>query len=215
MVGLHHTSLIVFYRFLFRQGGQKPLTRRSFSNCAHQIMSYPDSEETLWFKKHLLPHGEKLKAWLLSRFPDQTDVEDIVQESYRRTLTAHGKNPLRSPKAFLFTTARNYAINASMRASNRGEKTLVRFHESTVYDGNSDVFEEVAAKQEIDILEQAIQQLPDRCREIFNLRTVDGLTQQEIADRLSLSVNTVYAQLSIGFHKCAEYVETFKRRGKV
>ena len=178
-------------------------------------MAYPESNESLWFRKHLLPHGEKLKAWLLSRFPDQKDVEDIVQESYKRTLAANGKSPLRSPKSFLFTTARNYAINASKKANNRGEKVLMKSHELDVLDGNSDVFEEVAIKQEQEILEEAIQQLPRKCRKIFNLRTVEGLTQQQIAEQLGLSVNTVYAQLSIGFHKCAESVEKYQREGQL
>ncbi len=173
----------------------------------------PDSEETLWFNKHLLPHSEKLKAWLLSRFPDQRDVEDIVQESYKRTLAAHDKRPLRSPKSFLFTIARNYAINASKQADTRGEKLLAKIPESDVLDDKADVFEAVATKQEQEILEEAVQALPKRCREIFNLRTVEGLSQQQIAERLDLSVNTVYAQLSIGFHKCAEFVERFQRRG--
>ncbi len=174
-----------------------------------------DPDQDLWFKTHLLPHGEILEAWLRRRFPNVRDVEDIVQESYMKALAANDKSRLRTPKSFLFTTARNQAINASKRAEIRGENVLAKIEDLDVLDTESDVAEEVAQKQELEILEQAIESLPARCREIFKLRKVQGLSQQEIAEKLGLSVFTVYHQLSIGFDKCAEYVERFQKEGQI
>ena len=38
--------------------------------------------------------------------------------------------------------------------------------------------------------------LPPRCRQVFELARLEGLSQAEIAERLGISVNTVIAQLA-------------------
>jgi len=57
---------------------------------------------------------------------------------------------------------------------------------------------------------QAIQALPDRCRQIVTLRKIYGLSQKEVAERLAISEHTVEAQGSIGVRKCIEF---FRRNG--
>lgn len=173
-----------------------------------------ESSQEFWFKENLLLQSKKLKAWLINRFPGERDVDDIVQESLMKTFIANERKSLRSPKSFLFTTARNHAINTSKRSRVRGENLLVKIEALDVLDSDSDVLEQIANKQEIEILKGAINSLPEKCRRIVNLRTVEGLTQREIAGELNLSINTVYAQLSIGFHKCAEFVEHHRRNGQ-
>lgn len=52
------------------------------------------------------------------------------------------------------------------------------------------------AVQEIEqIVEKAIEQLPGQCKSIFKLSRISGLKNQEIADRLDISVRTVETQI--------------------
>jgi DNA-directed RNA polymerase specialized sigma24 family protein len=60
-----------------------------------------------WFEENLQPHEPMLIAWLRSQFADRNDIEDTIQDAYIRVLQAHAEQPIRSPKAFLFATARN------------------------------------------------------------------------------------------------------------
>jgi RNA polymerase sigma-70 factor (ECF subfamily) len=69
----------------------------------------------------------------------------------------------------------------------------------------------IAHNQELEILTEAIQSLPDRCRQIFTLRKVYGLSQKEIASRLEVSESTVSAQLTIGVHKCTAFMSQCRR----
>ncbi len=57
-------------------------------------------------------HEPLLRAWLRSRFPRGVEIDDLVQESFARVLRARAAGAaMRSPKAFLFATARNLALD--------------------------------------------------------------------------------------------------------
>lgn len=49
------------------------------------------------------------------------------------------------------------------------------------------------------VIQHAIGKLPDRCREIFVLSKVEGLSNKQIAEQLSISIKTVEAQMTIAF----------------
>ena len=52
----------------------------------------------------------------------------------------------------------------------------------------------VSARMELDRVQMLIAGLPDRCREIFEMRRIQGLPQREIAVRMNLPEHTVEAQ---------------------
>src|SRR3546814_9867987 len=45
----------------------------------------------------------------------------------------------------------------------------------------------VAARRELERVQRLIEELPDRCRRIFELRKVDGLSQREVAEQLGVT----------------------------
>lgn len=173
-----------------------------------------DSEQGKWFAEHLQPHEATLEAWLRNRFPAGLDIENIVQEAFVCTFNAYVDGKLRSPKAFLFGTARNLALRSMRSRKVRGEDTLVQIDMMDVLDESEGVYETIVRNQELEILTSAIQSLPDKCRQIFTLRKVYGMTQREIAEELEISTRTVNAQITIGLHKCARFIEKFCREGE-
>ena len=50
-------------------------------------------------------------------------------------------------------------------------------------------------------IQDAIDKLPERCREIFVLSCVEGLKYQEVADKLGVTINTVKTQVRFGYKK--------------
>ena len=50
------------------------------------------------------------------------------------------------------------------------------------------------ARQELRLLEEAIAQLPEGCRNVLLLRKVELLSHREIADRLGIAISTVEKQ---------------------
>jgi RNA polymerase sigma factor (sigma-70 family) len=173
-----------------------------------------DSDQARWFAEHLQPHQATLEAWLRNRFPAGLDIENIVQEACVCTFNAYADGKLRSPKAFLFGTARNLALRSMRSRKVRGEDNLLPIDTMELLDESEGVYETIVRNQELEILTSAIQALPDKCRQIFTLRKVYGMTQKEIARELDISPRTVNAQITIGLHKCARFVENFCREGE-
>lgn len=174
----------------------------------------PDADKDRWFTEHVLPHEPLVRAWLKSRFPIGIEVDDIVQEAFLRVIRAHQRSPLSAPKAFFFATARNLALDR-LRHGQAVRKTPLVETESwdVLYDAD-DVTETVARNQELELLTEAIQSLPDRCRQVFTLRKVYGLSHAAIAAKLGISEHTVSAQLTIGIQRCTHFMERYRREGR-
>lgn len=175
-------------------------------------MPPPDSESARWLAQHLLPHEPMLRAWLQSRFPTGVDIDDIIQEAYLRVLRAQETAPMQSPKAFLFATARNLALDQVRRGQIVRFEPLVETDSWSVLDEGEGIPESIVHNQELETLTEAIQSLPDRCRQIFTLRKVYGMSQPDIAKKLGVSAHTVSAQLTIGLNKCTEFMQSRRRR---
>lgn len=173
-----------------------------------------DPEQAAWFFEHLQPHEQMLRAWLRSRFPRHFDIDDIVQDAFARVLRARQTMPLESPKAFLFATARNLALARLRHQQVAGDNSLAEIDAEGVLDETVDVGDTVARTQELEILTQAIQSLPTRCRQVITLRKIYGLSQKEVAAQLGIAEHTVEAQGAIGLRKIADYFQRLERQGR-
>ena len=89
-------------------------------------------------------------------------------------------------------------------ATNRTE-ALAENDALNVLDDADGIPETVARNQELELLTQAIQSLPERCRQVLTLRRLYGLSQKEIAARLGISENTVEKQMGKGIRRCTEF----------
>ena len=173
-------------------------------------MPPPDPEIARWFAEEVQPHEPALRAWLRGRFPSLADADDLVQESYTRLLRARETGSIACARAFLFVTARNLALNQLRHLRHERPEGLAELDASGVLDESAAIPESVARAEDLQLLIHAIQSLPDRCRQIVTLRKIYGLSQKEIAEKLTISEHTVEAQGAIGLRKCIEY---FRRHG--
>ena len=116
-------------------------------------------------------------------------VQDVMLELWRRRETLADES---SPQAYLFQSTRNRALNhvRHERVERKSEPELVRQTEMRA-PATSQLIEE-----EIEVaLKSAVAELPDRCREVFELSRTHGLKYSEIATTLGISVKTVEAQM--------------------
>ena len=97
-----------------------------------------------------------------------------------------------SPQAYLFQSTRNRALNhvRHERVERKVEPIM-----STRSDIDASAPAELV-EEEIEVaLRNAVAELPERCREVFELSRTGGLKYSEIAAVLGISVKTVEAQM--------------------
>ncbi|MDE6416105.1 MAG: sigma-70 family RNA polymerase sigma factor [Duncaniella sp.] len=141
-----------------------------------------------YFRKLYLPLG-----MYALRLVDDADVaEDMVQDAFLKAWQyIDGGGVIDNFVPFMYRSVRNVCLT----------------HLRSCKEVLDESFIPEAGDEEIDTslrdarLWRAIDELPDRCREIFLMSKRDGLTNDEIADELDLSVKTVKNQITKAFSR--------------
>ena len=150
-------------------------------------------------------------AKVVRRIAPLPEVEDIVQETYVRVCLAERQCEIRSPRSFMFETARNLARDHVKRAESRlvdGVETEEEFSSRQIGILPDQTLNSVSAEEEFALFCSAVRDLPVQCRRAFVLRKVYGYTQREIAQAMKLSEKTVEKHIASGLRRCMAFMET-------
>ncbi len=179
-------------------------------NAFAQLQNVPpqDSETARWFAEEVQPHEPILRSYLRRKFPALQDIDDVIQESFLKVLRARIDGSLRSARGFLFTAARNAALDVFRRRRPEFHGTIVEDAPLRVLEDGPGVAEMVIRDQELDLLAEAIESLPSRCRHVLKLRKIYGLSHREIAEQLGISERTVNVQVGLGVRRCADFLRS-------
>jgi RNA polymerase sigma factor (sigma-70 family) len=147
-----------------------------------------------------------LRAYLFRYVRNPADVDELLQETYARLLTATPADgpEIRSVRALALTIARNVALDWLRHRDVVPIDLVSDLAALDVLDERAQVDEIVNAHQELRILSEVVAALPKRCRQVFTLRRVYGLTQKEIAGHCGISEKTVEQLLARAVRRCAE-----------
>lgn len=141
---------------------------------------------------------------------DEELAHDLVQEAYCRLFEVRQTLDTRlSIQAYLYKSVYNNCMNAIKHRKiehNYIDQELLDFY-----------FTEIVQTPEAELklldedmrlaLQEAIEKLPARCREVFILKKIEDLSNKEIAERLGISVKTVEAQMTKALAKLREELE--------
>ena len=169
-------------------------------------MLSPPEDFSDWYSAEVQPHAGELRAWLGGKFPGLNDFDDLVQEALTRVWRERQARPVPSPRALLYTTARNLALDQIRRRQVVRIDALAELAELSVLEDSPSAADNTARNQELNLLTQALQSLPERCRQVLTLRKIYGLSQREIAVQLGISEHTVEAQVGNGMKRCTEFL---------
>jgi RNA polymerase sigma factor (sigma-70 family) len=160
------------------------------------------TDETRWFVDEVHTHDIALKRYLRSSFPALRDVEDIAQESYLRIWKQRAADPIRSAKGFLFNIAHRLALDRLRRIRHSPIDPVANVDQLPVLDHAPSPYETLGRREKVQLLIDAIDALPARCRDVVILRKLQLLSQRETAARLGISEKGVEIQLARGLERC-------------
>lgn len=175
-------------------------------HCRPLPVLSPPEDFSAWYVAEVQPHAVELRAWLHGRYAVLSDPDDLVQEALTRVWRERQARPVPSPRALLYTTARNLALDQIRRRQVVRIDALAELAELSVLEDSPSAADTTARNQELDLLTQALQSLPERCRQVLTLRKIYGLSQREIATQLGISEHTVEAQVGNGMRRCTEFL---------
>jgi RNA polymerase sigma factor (sigma-70 family) len=148
-----------------------------------------DREFSALYKATLAP----LRRYLTRLLGNPGEAQDVAHDAYMRVYPSLTDHSARKPEALLYTAARRLAIN---RLKRRSISPLARdaFIPEMAASPEPGVQQQVMARQELGILEEAIAGLPEGCRVVLLLCKIEQLSHREIAERLEIAVSTVEKQ---------------------
>lgn len=141
-------------------------------------------------------------ALLRSREEAEEVVADVFMKLWQNRSTLGG---IRHLQTYLYTAVRNTAINYRSKFPQMSDPLDDNIAALVPYVASPE--ETLISRQNLQQIEQAINQLPLRCRLIFKLVKEDGLSYREVAEILDISVNTVNAQISIALKRLSSVID--------
>ncbi|MFC4595484.1 RNA polymerase sigma factor [Sphingobium tyrosinilyticum] len=152
------------------------------------------TEIIAWVASNIVPHEPQLRAWLRRRALPVQDIDDIVHDAYLCIAQLTDVSHIRNGRAYLFTTARSMMLQRVRRERIVRIDSLADIDALGIEDGDPSPEQYASARQELARIQRLIAGLPDRCREIFYLRRIEGVPQRQIAERMGLAEHIIEAQ---------------------
>jgi RNA polymerase sigma-70 factor (ECF subfamily) len=160
------------------------------------------------FKKLYDRYHAQLYYLAKNYLKDQSLAEDAVQDVFLKLWDKRQSlDPSYSIERFLFTMLKNHLLNM-IRDEDSRQKVIkeVKRRVQNREPVNS-TEEEIFASEYKNILQEAIVKLSPAKREVFELRSVEGLSNVEIADKKGVSRNTVKTQYYLGSKFIRDYLK--------
>ena len=123
---------------------------------------------------------------------DEAEAEDAVQELFLKLWSGRDAlDGIRNPKGYGIRVLRNLCLDRIRRSRKMETPAVLPEPE---WPGRQD--EAVDEKERLAKVLDAIKSLPDRQREVLTLRTLDGLSYEEIAEQTGINYLTLRVLLS-------------------
>ncbi|WP_149277767.1 RNA polymerase sigma factor [Pareuzebyella sediminis] len=169
-------------------------------------MDFEDNQKLI---QHLIKGDENAYMFLLDKYHrslnsyaytlthEKSSAQDIVQNVFIKTWKSRKKlNPEFSISSFLYKCVYNEFLNHYQK-----NKAVFLLHQKYIEYAHQTVEESddsILARM-IEVVNKEIKKLPPKCKRVFILSKKEGLTNNEIAEYLDISIKTVEAQITKAF----------------
>jgi RNA polymerase sigma-70 factor (ECF subfamily) len=137
---------------------------------------------------------EKLCQWAYQYLHDFDSSEEVVQDLYYHLWRKRATMEFQvSVKSYLYKAVSN---NCKMLIRNKGRRSAIEAEMASRNPGSADEPEELLEVKEIrEVVNKTLEELPEKPAQIFRMSRYEGLKYREIAEKLSISIKTVEANM--------------------
>jgi RNA polymerase sigma-70 factor (ECF subfamily) len=153
-------------------------------------------------------HQTELLNFFRGRVTRPQDAADLAQESWSRMMH-YRLDTVASSRGLLFTIARNVLKNHWRWSTLRQIEQSTDFTELEVSSEAPGPERHLQAQLDLKALEAAVIALPPKCRMVFLLSRIEGLSNAEVAQRCGVSVKMVEKHLAKAVLACRAQVGDF------
>ena len=149
------------------------------------------SRET--FEEVFRAHFSELHAYAYTMLQQDDQAEEIVQQVFYKLWLKRSDLAIQQTlKAYLYKSVHNDCLNY---IKHKKVKIAHQQHVLHTQEQSSSPVQHLAARELKEKIQEALAQLPEQCRTIFQLSRFENLKYREIAEQLQLSVKTVENQM--------------------
>lgn len=130
-----------------------------------------DPQDIEWLFRE---HNDALLRFVAARLGSRQEAREIAQEAYVRVLSLDRREAVSYLRAFLFKTAANLAMDRLRQRARRGGGKLADASAEPVFELSPE--RSLAGEQALQSLGSAIDELPEKCREVFLLYRLEELS---------------------------------------
>ena len=149
--------------------------------------------ENISFRNTVLPLSDRLFRLALRITMNRAEAEDVVQDTLLKVWEQRKEwEQINNLEAFAIATCRNRALDILKRAGrNTIPLEVVDKRQQTADSG----LQALEAREQLSLVRQIMDELPEVQRTIMQLRDIEGRTYQEIADAMDISETQVKVYL--------------------
>lgn len=134
-------------------------------------------------------HNRTLVGFLRARLQNEQEAKEIAQEAYVKLLQLDEGRARGFLRAYLFRVAANLAVDRLRQRRSRSRLDQLDVFDDFLEDATAE--RTAIARQELALLREAVDELPDKCRRAFQLHKLEDRPFPEVAAAMGLSERMV------------------------
>ena len=167
----------------------------------------PNICQEITFASFFKSHARSLKNYLLFKFGNEEQAEDVTQEAFIKLWENCKSVPLEKAKSYLYTIANNTTLNHIAH-----QKVVLEYSKKNVpVHATSESPEYIMEEEQFKIkLQNAIANLTEAQRTAFLLHRVEGKKYYEIAEILDISVKAVEKRIHLALVELRKEIDNLR-----
>ncbi len=168
---------------------------------------HPEVCKEAVFSDFFKTHAKALRNYLLYKFGNQDQAEDITQEAFIKLWQNCKDVPLKKAKSYIYTLANNASLNVIAH-----EKVKLNYKNTVSHlDRTNESPEFILEEQQFkDQLLTAIEKINETQRIAFLMHRIDGKKYAEIAEELKISIKAVEKRIHLALVEIRKEFEHFR-----